>query len=189
MGIRPYLGRWHRRIQLHLRDLRNFARITPGVPEKAPGVLMALPYENATSGDKALGEMQKILQKFGCQSFGSMMDFENGKLIVQFRYRDMPISVEASAKGYAAAWLKENPWNNKRNLNRPKYEEKAMAIGRVAVYSILRDWIKGQIMAIETGILSFEGAFLGQILLPSGKTVLQHATESKMIQITGPGDV
>lgn len=43
------------------------------------------------------------------------------------------------------------------------------------------DWIKGQVMAIETGILSFEGAFLGQILLPSGQTILEHATANKLL--------
>ncbi len=44
-----------------------------------------------------------------------------------------------------------------------------------------RDWIKRQVTAIETGILSFEGAFLGQILLPNGRTVLEEATERQML--------
>lgn len=30
---------------------------------------MPLPYENATSGEKALGEIQKILRGFGCAKF------------------------------------------------------------------------------------------------------------------------
>lgn len=45
----------------------------------------------------------------------------------------------------------------------------------------LRDWIKGQVTAIETGVLTFEGAFLGQILLPSGKTVLEHAEAANLL--------
>lgn len=32
---------------------------------------MSLPYERATSGDKALTEIQKILRGFGCSRFGS----------------------------------------------------------------------------------------------------------------------
>ena len=56
-----------------------------------------------------------------------------------------------------------------------------MRIAGVAVYSILRDWIKGQITAVETGILSIEGAFLGQIMLPTGKTILETAKEQKML--------
>lgn len=144
---------------------------------------MTLPYENATSGAKAMDEIQKILQKFGCASFGHMTEFEKGKLLVQFKYKDTPISVEASFQGYAAAWLRENPYTSKKRCTKIEWERMALEKGNTAVYSILRDWIKGQITAVECGILSFEGAFLGQILLPSGKTVLQHATESKLLQI------
>lgn len=35
---------------------------------------MTLPYENATSGERALGEIQKLLRGFGCNKFGSMID-------------------------------------------------------------------------------------------------------------------
>lgn len=142
---------------------------------------MALPYSTATSGDKALGEIQKILRSFGCNKFGSMVDDAAGELLVQFEYRGKMVSVKASTKGYAAAWLKENPWSTRRAGTKQAYERKAMDIASIAVYSILRDWIKGQVMAIETGILSFEGAFLGQILLPSGQTILEHATANKLL--------
>lgn len=149
--------------------------------------MMGLPYENATSGDKAMAEIQKILQRFGCQSFGHMSDFENKKLIVQFKYRDTPIHVEASMSGYAAAWLKEHPWSHRVKLNRIDHEKKAVEVAGRAVYSILRDWIKGQVTAVECGILSFEGAFLGQVLLPTGKTILQHAVDSNILQIEMQG--
>lgn len=133
-----------------------------------------------------MDEVQKILQRFGCQSFGHFQDFENKKLVVQFKYRDMPIHVEASASGYAAAWLKENPYSSRMQKTRIQHEQIAVTKANTAIYSILRDWIKGQVTAIECGILSFEGAFLGQILLPSGKTVLQHANESKLIALSPP---
>lgn len=147
---------------------------------------MSLPYENAKSGERAMQDIQKLLQKFGCASFGHMIDFESGELLVQFKYRDMPVSVKASINGYAAAWLKTHPHSTRMRSTRQEHEQKARGIASVAVYSILRDWIKGQTMAIETGVLSFEGAFLGQILLPSGKTILEHATASKMLP--APGD-
>lgn len=144
---------------------------------------MVLPYENATSGAKAMEDIQKILQRFGCSSFGHMTDFENGKLLVQFKYKNTPISVEASFKGYAAAWLRENPYGPRKQYSKIEWEKKALEKGNTAVYSILRDWIKGQVTAVECGILSFEGAFLGQILLPSGRTVLQHVEDNKMLMI------
>ena len=36
---------------------------------------MSLPYENATSGDKAIGEMQKILRGFGVVSNAGKVSF------------------------------------------------------------------------------------------------------------------
>lgn len=142
---------------------------------------MGLPYENATSGDRAIQDMQKTLQAFGCQSFGQMMDWEKGELLVQFRYRERSITVKASVNGYAAAWLRHNPYSHRMKLTKIDHERGAKKIAGVAVYSILRDWIKGQITAIETGMLSFEGAFLGQIMLPSGQTVLEYAEEKRLL--------
>lgn len=156
---------------------------------------MALPYENTTSGEKALGEIQKILRGFGCNKFGSMIDDSEGVILIQFEYRGRQCSVKASIKGYAAAWLNEHPptiYQTDINSGRDKKkrtdaEHKAMDIASVAVYSILRDWIKGQVMAIETGILSFEGAFLGQILLASGKTGEEHVIAAKLLPaLEGP---
>ena len=140
-----------------------------------------LPYENATSGTKALDEIQRVLSGFGCARFGHMTDVERGEVLVQFEFRGTPVSVRASIGGYAAAWLKAHPFNNWTRVSRVAYERKAKDVAAIAVYSILRDWIKGQITAVETGILSFEGAFLGQILLPSGRTVLEQAREQKML--------
>jgi hypothetical protein len=148
---------------------------------------MALPYESATSGERALGEIQKLLRGFGCTKFGSMSDDEAKEILIQFEYRGRPVSVKASIRGYAAAYLREHPYSYRTRGTQVEHERKAMNIASVAVYSILRDWIKGQITAIETGILTFEGAFLGQILLPTGRTVLEHANESKLLpQLEGP---
>jgi hypothetical protein len=147
---------------------------------------MSLPYETATSGERALGEIQKLLRAFGCSKFGSMIDDTAGELLVQFEYRGKAVSVKASTKGYAAAWLKAHPMGPRMRTTRHEHERKALDIASVAVYSILRDWIKGQIMAIETGVLSFEGAFLAQMVLPTGKTVLDSLPAGMRPQIEGP---
>lgn len=151
---------------------------------------MSLPYENSTSGEKAVNDMQKLLRGFGCGKFGHMMDFAQGELLVQFEYRGRNVSVKASVNGYAAAWLKEHPWNRSyTKLGKADHEAKAKAIGATAVYSILRDWIKGQVTAVETGMLTFEGAFLGQILLTSGKTVLETVEEQNLLPPPAPEKV
>lgn len=146
---------------------------------------MSLPYENATSGDRAIADIEKILRGFGCKSFGSMMQYDTGERIVQFEYRGRQVSVRASARGYATAWLRDHPYKaygyGKTRTTEAKHNQRAMDIGTVAVCSVLRDWIKGQITAVETGILTFEGAFLGQLLLSDGKTVLETVEERKML--------
>lgn len=150
---------------------------------------MALPYENATSGDRAINDMQKILQRFGCGAFGQMMDYEKRELMIQFKYRGHNVSLKASMSGYAAAWLKEHPYNGSRmKKTKVEHERQAVEIASVAVYSILRDWIKGQVTAVETGILTFEGAFLGQILLGNGQTILEHVEQSKMLALSDKSD-
>jgi len=49
----------------------------------------------------------------------------------------------------------------------------------IAINSILRDWVKGQITAIECGLLKFEDAFLPVALLPDGRRILD------VVQATG----
>lgn len=150
---------------------------------------MALPYENATSGTAALEEMRKLLTKFGCSRFGTMTDNERGELLVQFNHRGRDVSATASYRGYAAAWLREHPYNPSRmRCTEKEHQAKAMKQAEVSVCSILRDWIKGQVMAIECGVLTFEGAFLGQILLPgTGQTVLQAVEQRQLLPaIEGP---
>jgi hypothetical protein len=141
----------------------------------------SLPYENASSGQRALAEIERVLHRFGCQSFGSQQDFERAAIIVQFKHRDRLVHVEASMRGYAAAWLRTHPWSNRMRHTKVEHEREALRVASMAVYSILRDWIKGQITAVEMGIVTFEGAFLGQILLASGETVLSHMEKQKML--------
>ena len=142
---------------------------------------MSLPYENATSGERALGEIQKLLRGFGCNRFGSMTDDGAQEIMVQFEHHGRRVSVKASIRGYAAAWLKEHPYTTRMRCTRTEHERKATHIASVAVYSILRDWIKGQVTAIETGILTFEGAFLAQMMLPNGSTVLEHVEQQRLL--------
>lgn len=142
---------------------------------------MSLPYASSTSGRNALEETRKLLQSFGCSKFAPLEDFYSGTVTIQFEYRQRMVQVTASAKGYASAWLKTTPHTDRMKKTRLQHEEAALKQGQIAVWSILRDWIKGQLMAIETGILSFDAAFLGQVLLPDGRTVHQHIEERGML--------
>lgn len=142
---------------------------------------MSLPYENASSGTNAMNDIRKMLQGFGCTKFANGEDFETGDLFVQFEHRNRAIHLRASSRGYAAAWLKEHPFTYRTRGTRADHEAKALKIGGVAVYSILRDWVKGQITAVEIGMMTFEAAFLSHIMLPSGLSVIEHVQAQKML--------
>ena len=58
-----------------------------------------------------------------------------------------------------------------------QHRERALAQGQIAINSILRDWVKGQIMAIETGILSFDAVFLPFMLTHDGRTVSDRVNQ------------
>ncbi len=146
-----------------------------------------IPYENATSGAGALEEIGKVLKRFGCTRFGTMTDSEAGELIVQFSRHGKDVIVKASIRGYAAAWLRDHPYSTRKTGTQKQYEMRALAQAEISVCSILRDWIKGQIVAIEVGTVSFEGAFLGQILLGDGRTVLDHVADKNILKIDGGG--
>lgn len=141
----------------------------------------SLPYENATSGNNAINEIQKMLRGFGCTKFGTGEDFDTGELHVQFEHRGRMVHLKASARGYAAAWLKLHPHTPRTTRTRLEHEARALQIGSVAVYSILRDWIKGQITAVEIGMMTFDAAFLSHMLLPNGQSVIEHVTAQKLL--------
>jgi len=142
---------------------------------------MSLPYENATSGNNAINEIQKMLRGFGCTKFATGEDFDTGELFIQFEHRGRMVNLRANAKGYAAAWLRAHPYGPRVRRTKAEHEARALQIGGIAVYSILRDWVKGQVTAIEIGMLTFEAAFLSHILLPSGITVIEHVEQQKLL--------
>lgn len=142
---------------------------------------MGLPYENATSGNNAINEIQKLLRTFGCTKFGTGEDFEAGEIYIQFEHRGRQVMLRASARGYAAAWLRAHPHGPRIKATKREHEMRALSIGSVAVYSILRDWVKGQVTAIEIGMLTFEAAFLAHILLSNGQTVIEEIEQQKLL--------
>ena len=70
-----------------------------------------VPYASATSGTVARAEITKLLRRFGCESVGFMDDFADHSVLLAFTHRGRPVQLRASAKGWAALYLKSHPWN------------------------------------------------------------------------------
>jgi hypothetical protein len=139
------------------------------------------PYAGAQSGAAARDEITKVLRRFGCESVGFMDDFDRHEVLLAFTHRGPQMQLRASAKGWAQMYLRENPWNQRRRATKQEHEQAALRQGQVAVNSILRDWIKGQVTAVECGILSFEAVFLPYMLTADGRPLVERISETELL--------
>lgn len=142
---------------------------------------MSVPYASATSGDAARGEITKLLRRMGCESVGFMDDFEKHSIMLAFSHRGRPYQLVASASGWAAWWLRENPHSSRHRSTLSEHKAKALAQGQIAVNSILRDWVKGQVTAVECGIMPVEAVFLASMVTNDGRPLIEHMGSMKML--------
>ena len=142
---------------------------------------MTTPYASASTGDGARSEIIKILRRFGCESIGFMDNYADHEIILAFKHRGRAIQLRASARGWAAMYLKDKPWSPRHRAGRHIHEQKALAQGLVAVNSILRDWIKGQVTAVECGILSFDAVFMPYMLTADGRPLIDRIKETELL--------
>jgi len=96
---------------------------------------------------KARAEIVKMLQGFGCEQVGFMDNFDDCSVLLAFTHRGRQVQLRASACGWAAMYLTKNPWSSQRRVSRPQWERAALDQGPIAVNSILRAWVKGEITA------------------------------------------
>jgi hypothetical protein len=146
---------------------------------------MSVPYASATS-TRSRDEIIKLLRKLGCESIGFMDEYEKREVLLQFTHRGRSIQLRVSAKGWAQMFLKEQPWGYRHRGTRQDYEQAALKQGHIAVNSMLRDWIKGQVTAIECGILSFEAVFMPFMLTSDGRPLHERASELPLPQPEQP---
>ena len=139
--------------------------------------MTSIPYENATSGGRARDEVRKILRQFGAERVGFEDHFDTHTLVLGFAYRGRFIQLRASAEGWAAAYLKAHPWSNRKRCSAAEYEQGALEKGLIASNSILRDWIKGQMTAVDTGLMQFEHVFMPYMLTDDGRTVSERVDD------------
>lgn len=131
----------------------------------------SVPYASATSGERAKEQTVRILRQFGCKGVGFMDNFEEHSTQLIFYWRNREVSMKVSAQGWASMFLRQNPWNHRRHVGEQLWKERALAQGEIAMYSVLRDWVKAQITAMESGVMDFETAFLPHMLTRDGRTV------------------
>ena len=160
-------------IQAHQPPAIVQQRTTRRRTKKKEGV----PYEGAVSGENARVETKKILQRLGCTEVGLMEKYETDELLLYFKHRGQEVHFFASGKGWAQMWLRKNPYTNLSRRSKYEYEQDALRQGRIAVNSSIRDWVKGQCTAIESGVLSFEAVFMPFMLTSDGRRLIERVQE------------
>jgi hypothetical protein len=91
------------------------------------------------------------------------------------------VSLEASWRGYAAAWLKLHPYGQRTRGTRHDHEQKALKQAQTSVCSVLRDWVKGQVTAVECGVMSFEAAFMPHMLTSDGTRLIDRVHANNLL--------
>ena len=148
----------------------------------------SVPYASATSGAQAREQVSHLLQRFGCTEVGFLDEFATHAVLLHFKYRGRAIQLRATAQGWANMYLREEPWNHRRRHTEAEWGRRALDQGMVAVNSILRDWVKGELTAIESGIFTFDHAFLPHMLTPSGETVAEIAFDPARGLLSAPNE-
>jgi len=143
--------------------------------------MKGIPYASASAGQRARDEITKVLLRFGCEEIGFKDNYSEHEVQLYFAHRGRQVQLHASARGWAQMWLKENPLSYRARKSKFEHEQDALRQGHLAVSSILRDWIKGQVTAIETGILSFEAVFLPHMITHDGRPLIERIVESDLL--------
>lgn len=78
-------------------------------------------------------------------------------------------------------YLRAHPYGKKKRGTLGDYEQKALKQGLIAVNSILRDWVKGQVVAVECGMMSFEAVFMPHMITSDGRPLIERLSETKLL--------
>jgi hypothetical protein len=135
-----------------------------------------IPYASATAGIRARDVITKTLRGAGCQEVGIMDDFERKEIFLAFTHGGRRVQQRFSAKDWAAMYLRKRPYSYRMRATRQEYEAKIVDQGFIAINSQLRDLIKAQIIAIESGMRTFDQTFLADMLTDTGRPVIERVT-------------
>ena len=132
--------------------------------------IAGVPYGGATASAPLKADIEKLLRHFKCERICWTEETDTHTVRLSFVYRGYLIEIPASAQGWANYALRLKP-----NINK----ERALKQGKIAICSELRDWIKGQLTAVETGRVTFERAFVPYMLLLDGRNAGEYMLDPK----------
>jgi hypothetical protein len=119
------------------------------------------PYFNSIGSRAARDDIIRRLSAVGCTEIAIEDDLDAHVVVVRFVREGRKRVLRGSAAGWAAAHLVNYPHVSRNKLSSAEYHERLLTQGHIAASGILRDLIRCQLAAVQTGILTFEEIWTG----------------------------
>lgn len=124
--------------------------------------------ENTTvSSERSRGEIEHLLQKYGAGKFGYLWEHESAVIVFEMKTRRVKFVLPLPAKD-DPAFFRTPTGRTKRNPNGSLEAWEQACRSRWRALTLC---IKAKLESVESGIETFEEAFLPHIVLPNGKSV------------------
>ena len=114
------------------------------------------PYYHTTNAQTARDEIIRRLSAVGCTDVEFEDDRDAYTVTVRWEHNGRKCAITGSARGWAHHHLTSYPHTSRMRLPGSAYHKQVLDKGQVAVNSILRDYLRCQLAAVETGAVSFE---------------------------------
>lgn len=113
--------------------------------------------------ERSRAEVERLLAKYKADQFSS--GWVEGRAVVMFRMRDRYVRIDLPLPKVEPA---APSWNQKKGLF---YSEDKCAAETRRRWRSLVLYIKSKLDSIDSGIVSFESAFMAHLVLPNKQTV------------------
>lgn len=130
---------------------------------------MAYAKDTSVSVEKTEAEIKSTLRRYGAESFGSFE--EKGAAMIAFHMRERRIVFRLPLPLIED---KVFAYDGRRQLRSPEKRHEAWEQACRSRWRALLLCIKAKLESVESGIESFEDAFLAHIQMPDGRTVGEH---------------
>jgi hypothetical protein len=134
------------------------------------------------STDQSIGEIRKTLSKYGASKFGLITDENSVVIAFEMQDRRIRFTLQLPNPKDKRFWL-----TPEKGLRRtPEKAAEAYEQACRQRYRALALTIKAKLESVESGIETFEEAFLAKIVMPDGSTIGEWAAP-QIAQVYGTG--
>lgn len=127
--------------------------------------------QNTTVGtDKTISEIRNTLNRYGAVGFAFMEDAYSAQIAFEMKGRRVRFKVMMpEPKEYAE--VRVSKYRNRQRT--PEELKTALDKASKQIYRALLLVVKAKLESVESGIESFDQAFMAHLILPSGQTVTE----------------